>query len=88
MKLFSIESKFIAVNEIEVFENRRLMTPLFYVRLSPRRYIFCEKSFGYVYGMKLVVPAGWFYFSGLERVRCDSTKSDQLINLVKQAESQ
>jgi len=38
MKLFEIESKFIAEDQYLVFEHRRLVTPLFFIRLKPRRY--------------------------------------------------
>jgi hypothetical protein len=42
MSLFRIESKFIAVNKKEVIQYRRLVTPVFRVKLKPVRWEFGE----------------------------------------------
>ena len=44
MKLFWIESKFIARDSHNVTQHRRLVTPWFYVKLKPLKYTFREKE--------------------------------------------
>jgi hypothetical protein len=83
MSLFRIESSLAAANHHEILERRRLVTPLFYVRLKPNRYIFCKGAYGYLFGIKLKVSAGWFHCKKSGQERCDPEKSNQLISFMQ-----
>lgn len=59
MKIFSIQRKFDVINKVQIIEHRRILTPLIYINLDPKYYIFIPIKWIHKNDIRVCIEYGW-----------------------------